>query len=131
MVEIVGCFVFFLMIRRPPRSTRTDTLFPYTTLFRSAGRAAAVAGSGGGRLDPCARRRGGGRRAPRPRRARLSPGRPAGGRSLFRPAAPLVPGAPDPPPARRPSAAPLPCRARPPGLPRQRPTRAPPSPLPP
>src|SRR3546814_11635249 len=28
------CF-FFLMIRRPPRSTRTDTLFPYTTLFRS------------------------------------------------------------------------------------------------
>src|SRR3546814_17681652 len=34
------CFIcillfFFLMIRRPPRSTRTDTLFPYTTLFRS------------------------------------------------------------------------------------------------
>src|SRR3546814_3218422 len=30
------CWVFFfLMIRRPPRSTRTDTLFPYTTLFRS------------------------------------------------------------------------------------------------
>src|SRR3546814_6145881 len=29
------CFFFFLMIRRPPRSTRTDTLFPYTTLFRS------------------------------------------------------------------------------------------------
>src|SRR3546814_16319720 len=31
------CFscLFFLMIRRPPRSTRTDTLFPYTTLFRS------------------------------------------------------------------------------------------------
>src|SRR3546814_21109273 len=28
---------FFLMIRRPPRSTRTDTLFPYTTLFRSNG----------------------------------------------------------------------------------------------
>src|SRR3546814_18643260 len=27
--------VFFLSIRRPPRSTRTDTLFPYTTLFRS------------------------------------------------------------------------------------------------
>src|SRR3546814_6738692 len=26
------------MIRRPPRSTRTDTLFPYTTLFRSDGR---------------------------------------------------------------------------------------------
>src|SRR3546814_11584962 len=36
---VVACFVlfiFFLMIRRPPRSTRTDTLFPYTTLFRSA-----------------------------------------------------------------------------------------------
>src|SRR3546814_20197830 len=31
---LVRCF-FFLMIRRPPRSTRTDTLFPYTTLFRS------------------------------------------------------------------------------------------------
>src|SRR3546814_18328585 len=28
-------FFFFLIIRRPPRSTRTDTLFPYTTLFRS------------------------------------------------------------------------------------------------
>src|SRR3546814_20680073 len=27
--------LFFLMIQRPPRSTRTDTLFPYTTLFRS------------------------------------------------------------------------------------------------
>src|SRR3546814_8504688 len=27
---------FFLMIRLPPRATRTDTLFPYTTLFRSA-----------------------------------------------------------------------------------------------
>src|SRR3546814_5973825 len=32
---------FFLMIRRPPRSTRTDTLFPYTTLFRSHHAAAA------------------------------------------------------------------------------------------
>src|SRR3546814_5596923 len=33
---IIGSFVvFFLMIRRPPRSTRTDTLFPYTTLCRS------------------------------------------------------------------------------------------------
>src|SRR3546814_15788919 len=31
--------IFFLMIRRPPRSTRTDTLFPYTTLFRSEARA--------------------------------------------------------------------------------------------
>src|SRR3546814_9083660 len=39
------------MIRRPPRSTRTDTLFPYTTLFRSDRSAAA-------RLDVCARARG-------------------------------------------------------------------------
>src|SRR3546814_21090412 len=31
----VTCVFCFLMIRRPPRSTRTDTLFPYTTLFRS------------------------------------------------------------------------------------------------
>src|SRR3546814_20836511 len=31
---LLMCF-FFLMIRRPPRSTRTDALFPYTTLFRS------------------------------------------------------------------------------------------------
>src|SRR3546814_17644951 len=31
-------YIFFcVMIRRPPRSTRTDTLFPYTTLFRSFG----------------------------------------------------------------------------------------------
>src|SRR3546814_15480116 len=37
MVVIVFFVVFFVMIRRPPRSTRTDTLFPYTTLFRSTG----------------------------------------------------------------------------------------------
>src|SRR3546814_14234354 len=38
--DYVGSFIvfFLLMIRRPPRSTRTDTLFPYTTLFRSADR---------------------------------------------------------------------------------------------
>src|SRR3546814_13169913 len=34
--RLVLIFLFFLMLRRPPRSTRTDTLFPYTTLFRSA-----------------------------------------------------------------------------------------------
>src|SRR3546814_8793080 len=34
---IILIFYFFLIIRRPPRSTRTDTLFPYTTLFRSIG----------------------------------------------------------------------------------------------
>src|SRR3546814_14602192 len=33
--DYVASVFFFLMIRRPPRSTRTDTLFPYTTLFRS------------------------------------------------------------------------------------------------
>src|SRR3546814_3854073 len=35
LIDILYLFFFFLMIRRPPRSTRTDTLFPYTTLFRS------------------------------------------------------------------------------------------------
>src|SRR3546814_3540996 len=35
---VMICGFFFLMIRRPPRSTRTDTLFPYTTLFRSVER---------------------------------------------------------------------------------------------
>src|SRR3546814_17116530 len=34
--DVLCVFFFFLMIRRPPRSTRTDTLFPYTTLFRSS-----------------------------------------------------------------------------------------------
>src|SRR3546814_13192858 len=37
--------VFFLMVRRPPRSTRTDTLFPYTTLYRSARLPAGAAGA--------------------------------------------------------------------------------------
>src|SRR3546814_20407383 len=32
---LLYCFLLFLMILRPPISTRTDTLFPYTTLFRS------------------------------------------------------------------------------------------------
>src|SRR3546814_10820301 len=65
------------MIRPPPRSTRTDTLFPYTTLFRSRGlRGASRRGS----APPCRRRRhrhwrAGGRRggsppAPRPRHRR-------------------------------------------------------------
>src|SRR3546814_19804705 len=45
--------IFFLMIRRPPRSTRTDTLFPYTTLFRSFRRAERekMIGDGGGAAD--------------------------------------------------------------------------------
>src|SRR3546814_14298787 len=61
------------MIRRPPRSTRTDTLFPYTTLFRSVGTSRStapdqmrlLAGAGdeaaqqgrGARARPCARTR--------------------------------------------------------------------------
>src|SRR3546814_20227429 len=35
VISLLMLVFFFLMIRRPPRSTRTDTLFPYTTLFRS------------------------------------------------------------------------------------------------
>src|SRR3546814_15516813 len=35
MVKRISGYILFLMTRRPPRSTRTDTLFPYTTLFRS------------------------------------------------------------------------------------------------
>src|SRR3546814_16557105 len=39
-------FFFFLMKRRPPKSTRTDTLFPYTTLFRSTGLGVVAASDG-------------------------------------------------------------------------------------
>src|SRR3546814_1080165 len=50
---------FFLRIRRPPRSTRTDTLFPYTTLFRSHGGWRARDSRAGSRRhplpSPCAR----------------------------------------------------------------------------
>src|SRR3546814_11010917 len=42
-MELV-CGLVFLMIRRPPVSTRTDTLFPYTTLFRSLADAVGSAG---------------------------------------------------------------------------------------
>src|SRR3546814_20697553 len=41
------CMFVFLMIRRPPRSTRTDTLFPYTTLFRSVVGVGGVVDRGG------------------------------------------------------------------------------------
>src|SRR3546814_5445982 len=65
--------VFFLMIRRPPRSTRTDTLFPYTTLFRS-----------GERYDaddrPLGRFLLRGEAHPRPRRARVGAHPGGGGR---------------------------------------------------
>src|SRR3546814_2410670 len=71
---------FFLMIRRPPRSTRTDTLFPYTTLFRSPraigvalvlaqilhqAAAEAAADHGVGQLQRDVVRVGGGNRRPR------------------------------------------------------------------
>src|SRR3546814_3876828 len=47
-------FFFFLMIRRPPRSTRTDTLFPYTTLLRSKQRGFLAAMLGRGRCERAA-----------------------------------------------------------------------------
>src|SRR3546814_18131141 len=47
----VCCSVFFLMIRRSPRTTRTDTLFPYTTLCRTAEQEGAevIGGQRGGK----------------------------------------------------------------------------------
>src|SRR3546814_8339858 len=59
------CCFFFLMIRRPPRSTRTDTLVPYTTLFRS-GPAAADPGACTFRADHELRARADRRRLCRP-----------------------------------------------------------------
>src|SRR3546814_15158616 len=44
---------FFLMLRRPPRSTRTDTLFPYTTLFRSRQQRAEVRLVANGAVRAC------------------------------------------------------------------------------
>src|SRR3546814_4434874 len=62
--------LFFLMIRRPPRSTRTDTLFPYTTLFRSQRRRRLLLP----RPRPPARRRSRNRRAwPRAPAGRVFP----------------------------------------------------------
>src|SRR3546814_3711787 len=70
-----GYVIFFLMTRRPPRYTRTDTLFPYTTLFRSAVVDRSGAGARGARSGGCpggrsAARAGGGRRAGPDRRRR-------------------------------------------------------------
>src|SRR3546814_2043865 len=63
------------MIRRPPRSTRTDTLFPYTTLFRSRHGAAPVGGERlAGRLGAA-----GGRRRPGAHRGRAAAHEGAGG----------------------------------------------------
>src|SRR6187200_1922894 len=43
-MSVFYCCFFFLMIRRPPRSTLCQTLFPYTTLFRSPGADEVFAG---------------------------------------------------------------------------------------
>src|SRR3546814_3098899 len=56
-IDSVYCSFFFLMIRRPPRSTRTDTLFPYTTLFRSGQAVGQAQPRAGPRLRPAWRPR--------------------------------------------------------------------------
>src|SRR3546814_19854191 len=50
-ISLTYSLIFFLMIRRPPRSTRTDTLFPYTTLFRSFRACRREGGEGSWRRD--------------------------------------------------------------------------------
>src|SRR3546814_16968364 len=83
---------FFLIIRRPPKSTRTDTLFPYTTLFRSVvlgadadGAVDGMSGRGdrwrGGRGDDLGR--GGGREGQRQTGGAGDLDRDARGDSLF------------------------------------------------
>src|SRR3546814_7007902 len=83
------------MTRRPPRATRTDTLFLYTTLFRAPGRGQAqprARGAGRGRVpDHAAVAVAGGRAAPRaadlragPRRDRAGRGEPGPGRGHHR-----------------------------------------------
>src|SRR3546814_12673765 len=68
---VMFCLLFFfLMIRRPPRSTRTDTLFPYTTLFRSLRAQAGIRRTAPARLPPARRRL-----LPAPDRSRRRPGR--------------------------------------------------------
>src|SRR3546814_1852846 len=74
--SVFALLIFFLMIRRPPRSTRTDTLFPYTTLFRSARagrtaacRAAASSAASAGRTGDHGAAGGAGHRLAHPARA--------------------------------------------------------------
>src|SRR3546814_3962047 len=98
----MSCF-FFLMIRRPPRSTRTDTLFPDTTLFRSAVAAADAAQRAPrppGRTAPPAPWRDRNARTPR-ERAHTRPG--GGG---LHPATPAVAPVPAPAAGRDPRARP-------------------------
>src|SRR3546814_16809211 len=56
---MVFSYVVFLMIRRPPRSTLTYTLFPYTTLFRSAEAVEVAAQQAGRAVDGLGRVEGG------------------------------------------------------------------------
>src|SRR3546814_2173039 len=81
-------FFFFLMIRRPPRSTRTDTLFPYTTLFRSRTLATARHARAQCRDARHADPRGGDRRQGIQQDADAEPDRAAGADRQFRSAAP-------------------------------------------
>src|SRR3546814_6903682 len=67
VLQVVWCLMFFLMIRRPPRSTRTDTLCPYTTLFRSNRHRDCRPSSAECRAAPCRRRGRGDRRSSSPR----------------------------------------------------------------
>src|SRR3546814_7092889 len=79
---LIIVYVFFLMLRRPPRSTRTDTLFPYTPLFRSYDRqrAARVRDAVGRRGQGAAARRD--HRAAERRRAAAGPQGPLLGADL-------------------------------------------------
>src|SRR3546814_16975335 len=80
MLTHVSFVLFFLMLRRPPRSTRTDTLFPYTTLFRSRRwRGSGIRRSCPAPVPPAPRSRAaarGARPGPQPARRRGSPGLP-------------------------------------------------------
>src|SRR3546814_9682095 len=67
------------MLRRPPRSTRTDTLFPYTTLFRSkTDRVDRIARRNGAAVELVADEAVGQRHAPQPQAQREHPDRPGG-----------------------------------------------------
>src|SRR3546814_9115926 len=67
------------MLRRPPRSTRTDTLFPYTTLFRSkTDRVDRIARRNGAAVELVADEAVGHRHAPQPQAQREHPDRPGG-----------------------------------------------------
>src|SRR3546814_20172432 len=92
--------ILFLMIRHPPRSTRTDTLFPYTTLFRSGLRRQAAANGLACRLcafglDSCLVRGASTERRPRRRGGSAPASRPAASSACLVPAAAPGGGGPD------------------------------------